>query len=76
MRIVVIFLEMKVRATDYPRVVLPVVSDEDGWVEVPWSLGNGTVGDQFALQFFFVNTPECPGDTTWSSSNAIEVTVQ
>lgn len=57
-----------------PRAQIAVATDEYGWLELPWTLP--APGARFAFQVFFQNTAACPGEQAWSSTQAIEVTVQ
>jgi len=59
-----------------PATRIPVASDHQGWVETPYSLEAYAPGDTFSAQYLFCNPASCLGPQPWSTSNAVEVTVQ
>jgi hypothetical protein len=59
-----------------PWTSIPVLSGVDGYVETPLSLRTAIAGAQFACQYLFQNTAACGGTGSWSSSNALTITVQ
>ncbi|HVS11459.1 MAG TPA: hypothetical protein VMS76_16440 [Planctomycetota bacterium] len=59
-----------------PTQRVPLVSDADGYVEIPLPLTAMTQGQSSSMQAFFAGTPTCGGVGTFSASNGITITVQ
>jgi len=55
---------------------IPIQSDAAGYVETALPLPTGAAGQQFALQYVFRNPPGCAGLRSFSTSNAIKLTLQ
>ena len=59
-----------------PSRVIPVQTDGQGYVETPYSLSSASPGESFRARYLFRNPPACPGQSSWSQSNSLRVTVQ
>jgi hypothetical protein len=56
--------------------LLPVQSDAVGWAEFPLLLPAASLGKSACFQFLWLNTSACGGLGSFSSSSALELTVQ
>jgi hypothetical protein len=63
-------------ALGQPTRRVPIVSDADGYVEIPLSLSSLSRGQSSSMQCFFAGTPSCGGLGSWSASNGITITAQ
>ena len=56
--------------------VIPVIANQEGYVETPFSLAGCAAGSEFKCRMLFNNTAACGGLGTWSASNSLIITVQ
>jgi len=56
--------------------LLPVQSNATGWAEFPLLLPAASLGKSACFQFLWLNTAACGGLGSFSSSSALQITVQ